>query len=410
MAPVRLQPATQPRVTHAPASTQPRARPQRVDGFVGPAQARAQAQVLAPHAEATTAAFQENLGRAPTAEELRRFGSFADTLVAQGKSPDEVNAAFKYVICAGPEWQAKSVSQAELGREPTAEELQKAIAWGNDLQAQGKSTGEIRAAFEFVTRMGPEWQARSVSQEELGRLPTADEQAKAKAWGESLVAQGKTTPEVRAAFQYVTRMGPEWQGRAAYQELLGRAPTADEQARTAAWGQELAAQGHSTEEIRGAFNFVIAQSPEYQEAHRPEAVRNQVAQWAIAQANDPNVGYSQTAGRFGDRVDSNGHRYFDCSGLVTAAYAQAGIHLPANWTGAMQSSWPQWADQVPKNTSAMQPGDLILMNGHVVMYTGDGKCVGAQTSHTAFADQVTTNIDANHYLSRSDAIVIRPRV
>jgi hypothetical protein len=44
------------------------------------------------------------------------------------------------------------------------------------------------------------------------------------------------------------------------------------------------------------------------------------------------------------------------------------------------------------------------------MYTGDGKCVGAQTSNTAFENQVRADIDLNQYLWRSDAIVLRPRV
>jgi cell wall-associated NlpC family hydrolase len=141
-----------------------------------------------------------------------------------------------------------------------------------------------------------------------------------------------------------------------------------------------------------------------------EAFRAQVAQWAIAQADDPSIGYSQTKGRFGNATDAQGHRFFDCSGLVTAAYAQYGVKLGANYTAAMRATWPQWAQQVPKSTSAMKPGDLILMNGHVVMYIGGGKCVGAQGTGPAFQEQVTTHIDAQHYLSRPDAIVLRPNV
>lgn len=143
---------------------------------------------------------------------------------------------------------------------------------------------------------------------------------------------------------------------------------------------------------------------------RADAVRAQAAQWAIRQANDPNIGYSQTKGRFGNVTDRNGHRYFDCSGLVFTAYKKLGVTLGGNWTGAMKSTWPRWADKVPKNMSQMKPGDLLLMNGHVVMYTGNGKVVGAQTSHAAFKDQVRAGIDAQHYLNRSDCIVLRPRV
>jgi len=143
---------------------------------------------------------------------------------------------------------------------------------------------------------------------------------------------------------------------------------------------------------------------------RADQIRARAAEFAIAQANDPNIGYSQTKGRFGNATDSQGHRYFDCSGLVFTAYKNQGITLGGNWTGAMRQTWRQWADQVPKNLNQMKPGDLLLMDGHVVMYTGNGKCVGAQTGNTAFRDQVRTGIDAQSYLNRPDCIVLRPHV
>lgn len=141
-----------------------------------------------------------------------------------------------------------------------------------------------------------------------------------------------------------------------------------------------------------------------------DAVRAQAANWAIQQANNPDIGYSQTKGRFGNATDRNGNRYFDCSGLVFTAYKNLGVNLGGNWTGAMRSTWRNWAQQVPKDLNQMKPGDLLLMDGHVVMYTGNGKCVGAQTSNTNFRDQVTANIDARRYLARSDCIVLRPNV
>lgn len=374
----------------------------RPDAFVGAARAQASS---SPYVEQITRGFQEQLGRAPTPEEIARF-----TELGAKVPPEQLDAAIRWCICAGPEWQARAVFREELGREPTADELQRRITWGNELVAQGKSTAELRAAFQFVTRMGPEWQARSVAQEELGRLPTAEELQRSVEWGNQLQAEGKSTAEIRQAFQYVTRMGPEWQARSAYQDMLGRLPTAEELQRSVEWGNQLVAEGKQTPDVRAAFNWVIAQTPEYQARRTPDRIREEIAQWAIAQANDPNVGYSQTAGRFGDRVDANGNRYFDCSGLVTAAYAQAGIQLGGNWTGAMRSTWQSWADEVPKDLSQMKPGDLILMDGHVVMYTGNGQCVGAQTGNTAFQDQVRTGIDAMAYLRRGDAIVLRPHV
>lgn len=64
---------------------------------------------------------------------------------------------------------------------------------------------------------------------------------------------------------------------------------------------------------------------------------------------------------------------FDCSGLVVAMYAQAGVDLRAHgmtYTGAMLGL-PQIAP------SQLQPGDLIVKSGHVVVYIGNGQVVEA---------------------------------
>ena len=63
--------------------------------------------------------------------------------------------------------------------------------------------------------------------------------------------------------------------------------------------------------------------------------------------------------------------------------------LGGDCTGAMRATASQWAEGIPKDEAQMKPGDLILMGGHVVMYTGNGKAVGAQTGNTAFQDQVS---------------------
>jgi len=70
---------------------------------------------------------------------------------------------------------------------------------------------------------------------------------------------------------------------------------------------------------------------------------------------------------------------FDCSGLVFAAYAAAGIHLART-----TFQWQQDGPQVP--LSQIQPGDLLLSAGsdgtptspgHVVMYLGGGQVIQA---------------------------------
>jgi cell wall-associated NlpC family hydrolase len=70
---------------------------------------------------------------------------------------------------------------------------------------------------------------------------------------------------------------------------------------------------------------------------------------------------------------------YDCSGLVYAAYAAAGIHIARTTFG-----WRQ--DGPPVLLSQIQPGDLLFSAGsdgtpaspgHVVMYLGGGQVVQA---------------------------------
>jgi peptidoglycan DL-endopeptidase CwlO len=71
---------------------------------------------------------------------------------------------------------------------------------------------------------------------------------------------------------------------------------------------------------------------------------------------------------------ASGPNSFDCSGLVMAAYAQAGIKLP-HYSGAMYAMLPH----IP--FSALQPGDLLFWgvdaSEHVAFYVGDGKLLEA---------------------------------
>jgi cell wall-associated NlpC family hydrolase len=63
---------------------------------------------------------------------------------------------------------------------------------------------------------------------------------------------------------------------------------------------------------------------------------------------------------------------YDCSGLVKAAWAAAGVSVP-------RVTYDQWGALPHIATSALQPGDLLFYNGegHVSMYVGDGYIIDA---------------------------------
>jgi cell wall-associated NlpC family hydrolase len=63
---------------------------------------------------------------------------------------------------------------------------------------------------------------------------------------------------------------------------------------------------------------------------------------------------------------------YDCSGLVKAAWASAGLDIP-------RDTYSQWAALPHIPMSQLQPGDLLYYNGisHVAMYVGGGKIIDA---------------------------------
>ncbi|MEU8840056.1 C40 family peptidase [Streptomyces roseus] len=76
---------------------------------------------------------------------------------------------------------------------------------------------------------------------------------------------------------------------------------------------------------------------------------------------------------------------YDCSGLVQAAYRQAGVSLP-------RMSQDQSAEGTSVSLSALQPGDVLYWGSrgnayHVAIYVGGGKFVGAQNPSTGIVER-----------------------
>lgn len=88
---------------------------------------------------------------------------------------------------------------------------------------------------------------------------------------------------------------------------------------------------------------------------------------------------------------------YDCSGLVQAAWAAAGVSIP-------RTTYDQWASLPHVSSSSMEPGDLILLSGqsHVAMYVGNGYIIDAPNSGS-FVERVA--FAGSWYASSMDGVV-----
>ena len=60
----------------------------------------------------------------------------------------------------------------------------------------------------------------------------------------------------------------------------------------------------------------------------------------------------------------------DCSGFVQSVYAHFGIQLP-------RTTWDMESVGIPVSYEEALPGDIVLYDGHVGLYMGDGNIVNA---------------------------------
>jgi hypothetical protein len=105
--------------------------------------------------------------------------------------------------------------------------------------------------------------------------------------------------------------------------------------------------------------------------------------WGFSQIGVP---YSQCIGRPQDPVcppgtTRYGAGFFDCSGFVAAAYARIGVPVPLT-TYAMEDSEAFMATKVAdhvRDLTVLAPGDVLLSDGHVMLYAGGGNVLHSST-------------------------------
>jgi cell wall-associated NlpC family hydrolase len=88
---------------------------------------------------------------------------------------------------------------------------------------------------------------------------------------------------------------------------------------------------------------------------------------------------------------------FDCSGLVQAAWAAAGVAIP-------RTTYDDWASLPHVPMSEIQPGDLILYEGegHVSIYVGGGYAIDAPTTGS-FVEKISQS--TGWYADNTDGAV-----
>lgn len=133
---------------------------------------------------------------------------------------------------------------------------------------------------------------------------------------------------------------------------------------------------------------------------------NTAYSWAISTCNAPNIGYSQS---YRNQQTVNGITYYDCSSFIWYALKAGGFDVEAAYLSALgyaysgnaittssERAWLIALGFTEQNINGeWQAGDILWRSGHTEMVytggTGRGVTMGAHTSNTSLANQVSIN-------------------
>lgn len=311
--------------------------------FAEPDIGTVQTRVDALYHQAEQASERYNNARIELQQAQTRLSALRADLARQRKKVDTVRAEVASAVVSQYQGQALSATtQVLLSDDPDAflDQLT-TVSEYNDQQTQ------IMADFAVQAKQLD--MRRAAAQRELDRIA-----ATKKKLGQDKAEIDKKAAEAKAL---LGRLRAEAAARA-----RARAKAAAEaRAKAAAEAEQRAAVQPSRSTSRPAAPAAPSTPSAPTNAPAASGRASAAVQYALAQVGDAYV------------WGAAGPSAFDCSGLMMAAWAQAGVGLP-------HSSSAQMGSGTPVSQSQLQPGDLVFYYSpvsHVGMYIGNGQIVHA---------------------------------
>ncbi|MFB7936380.1 C40 family peptidase [Streptomyces sp. NPDC056049] len=228
-------------------------------------------------------------------------------------------------------------------------------ALGQSLEAQET------AALQKAAKEAKKAKAEADRKAEAERAEKARQEAEAKAERERAEAEARAEAQARASRD------------SARTQLTSTSASDSSRSSGSSASDSGSSSGSSSSDSGSSASDSGSSSSASDSTQAPSGTAAAIVAFARAQVGDAYV------------TGGTGPNSWDCSGLVQAAYANAGIDLP-------RISYQQSSMGSSVSLSNLQPGDILYWGSrsgsyHVAIYVGGGKYVGAQNSSTGVVER-----------------------
>ncbi|MGW4050670.1 C40 family peptidase [Streptomyces sp. NPDC004779] len=228
-------------------------------------------------------------------------------------------------------------------------------ALGQSLEAQET------AALQKAAKEAKKAKAEADRKAEAERAEKARQEAEAKAERERAEAEARAEAQARASRD------------SARTQLTSTSASESSRSSGSSASDSGSSSGSSSSDSGSSASDSGSSSSASDSTQAPSGTAAAIVAFARAQVGDAYV------------TGGTGPNSWDCSGLVQAAYANAGIDLP-------RISYQQSSMGSSVSLSNLQPGDILYWGSrsgsyHVAIYVGGGKYVGAQNSSTGVVER-----------------------